>query len=166
MMAEQQEVQRRINILNHQRAVVERRAKGLSCIDHGFDENCHFQKLYEEISIFFDKDIYPRLSTDTIGFWKNIIKGRHDFCFPENCSSEWNQICYIAYLAILENTCKGYLFDKMYILNENISMLDVKNLIGEALNGVQKSNPMPNSKLDIMECILSRFNSAMIKSEN
>ena len=47
-----------------------------------------------------------------------------------------------------------------------ISMLDVKNLIGEALNGVQKSNPMPNSKLDIMECILSGFNSAMIKSEN
>ena len=91
MMAEQQEVQRRINILNHQRAVVERRDKGLSCIDHGFDENCHFQELYEEISIFFDKDIYPRLSTDTIGFWKNIIKGRHDFCFPENCSSEWNQ---------------------------------------------------------------------------
>ena len=45
-------------------------------------------------------------------------------------------------------------------------MLDVKNLIGEALNGVQKSNPMPNSKLDIMECILSGFNSAMIKSEN
>ena len=79
MMAEQQEVQRRINILNHQRAVVERRAKGLSCIDHGFDENCHFQELYEEISIFFDKDIYPRLSTDTIGFWKNIIKGRYDF---------------------------------------------------------------------------------------
>ena len=54
----------------------------------------------------------------------------------------------------------------MYILNENISMLDVKNLIGEALNGVQKSNPMPNSKLDIMECILSGFNSAMIKSES
>ena len=43
-----------------------------------------------------------------------------------------------------------------------ISMLDVKNLIGEALNGVQKSNPMPNSKLDIMECILSGFNSAII----
>ena len=137
-------------------------AKGHKYYDHGFDENCHFQKLYEEISIFFDKDIYPRLSTDTIGFWKNIIKGRHDFCFPENCSSEWNQICYIAYLAILENTCKGCLFDKMYILNENISMLDVKNLIGEALNGVQKSNPMPNSKLDIMECILSGFNSAII----
>ena len=102
------------------------------------------------------------MPADTIGFWKNIIKGRHDFCFPENCSSEWNQICYIAYLAILENTCKGCLFDKMYILNENISMLDVKNLIGEALNGVQKSNPMPNSKLDIMECILSGFNSAII----
>ena len=50
----------------------------------------------------------------------------------------------------------------LYILNENISMLDVKNLIGEALNGVQKSNPMPNSKLDIMECILSGFNSAII----
>ena len=46
----------------------------LSCIDHGFDENCHFQELYEDISIFFDKDIYPRLSTDTIGFWKNIRK--------------------------------------------------------------------------------------------
>ena len=44
--------------------------------------------------------------------------------FPENCSSEWNQICYIAYLAILENTCKGCLFDKMYILNENISIRD------------------------------------------
>ena len=56
-------------------------------------------------------------------------------------------------IAIFKNYMKRFLFSLTK---------DVKNPIGEALNGVQKSNPMPNSKLDIMECILSGFNSAII----
>ena len=86
-MDEHRKMQRRINILKQQREVFERRSRDTSCQNHVFDESWNFKTFFEDITIFFTTNIYPRLTADRIGFWRNVIKGRQDFCFPNDCTS-------------------------------------------------------------------------------
>ena len=160
-MDEHRKMQRRINILKQQREVFERRSRDTSCQNHVFDESWNFKTFFEDITIFFTTTIYPRLTADRIGFWRNVIKGRQDFCFPNDCTSYWDQICFIVGFGILENNCKRCLYDKVHIMHEKFSLFDIKNLITESLKKIEESDPQPNSKQDIMQCVLSGFASVI-----
>ena len=105
--------------------------------------------------ILFDKEIFPRLTSQKIDFWKAILRGRRDIEFPDNCLSNCEKIGHIIFIAIMDFSCKGCIFDKLYRKNDKFSEDYFEKLINQCLVGVKKENQVPNSKFDVIECILS-----------
>ena len=137
-------------------------ASTASCKNHSFDADCKFRKLGQNVIYFLDM-IYPYMSSQKYGIWKILLEGRSDIKFPNDCTTTREKIGYLVFEAILDFTCKGCLYEKLYLNSTSKSKLSkefFETLINQCLVKVNKLNLIPNSKFDVLECILTGLKEA------